>query len=170
VVAQPQRLGRLKAGERRVAGDRAQPPHAHPILKLHALGAGALVVPEERRPDHPSVAVEEDRSVHLPGEADRLDSRGRRRGELAQYVAASPPPGVRFLLSPAGLGRQQRILARGAPDHGAIGGDENALGAAGANIQADGETVPHECDPSGSAAAHDHVPITSDSAVAAPPA
>ena len=41
------------------------------LLDLGALRAGALVVPEDRRPQHPVGGVEQDEPVHLAGQADR---------------------------------------------------------------------------------------------------
>ena len=66
-------FGRREAGQRSVAGqlDQAREPDA--LLDLGALGRRPLVVPEDRRPQHPLVRVEGDEAVHLAGEADAGD-------------------------------------------------------------------------------------------------
>ena len=71
VVAQPQQLGRREAGEGAVSGQRDQPLDAQALLDLFALGRRALVVPEDRGPQHAALLVLHDEPVHLAGVADR---------------------------------------------------------------------------------------------------
>ena len=71
VAPHPQQLRRGEPGQRAVAGQLDQTLEADPLLDLGALGRGAAVVPEDRRPQHALVAVEQDEPVHLPGEAER---------------------------------------------------------------------------------------------------
>ena len=80
VLAHPQQLGRGEAFQRRVGGARddfGQPDLAFDGL---ALRPGALVAPENGRPDRLVALVEERRAVHLAGEPDSPDGRGVRRG------------------------------------------------------------------------------------------
>ena len=103
VVADPDELGGGEAGERVVAGDRDEPLRADDLADQVALGAGPLVVPEDRRPEDLVGGVEEDGAVHLAGEADgddvvagdaRVGEDGPDRGDRAV------PPQARVLLAP----------------------------------------------------------------------
>ena len=58
-----------------------------PPLDLLALGGGALVVPEDRGPDHPVALVEGDEPVHLAREADSRGVLGVRRAASAASLA-----------------------------------------------------------------------------------
>ena len=71
VVPQPEELRRREPRERAVARQLDQPREADALLDLRALGGGALVVPEDRGPQHAVGRVERDEPVHLAGEADR---------------------------------------------------------------------------------------------------
>ena len=70
------------------------------LLDLGALGGRALVVPEDRRPQHLSVRVEQDEPVHLPGEPDRpvlqpAQRRARRaRHQSSGSCSAQPGCGI----------------------------------------------------------------------------
>ena len=58
VIADPEQLRGGEAGERIVARDRDQSLRAHRRANGVALGRGALVVPEDRRPKRPPVPIE----------------------------------------------------------------------------------------------------------------
>ncbi len=81
-----------------------------PLLDLRALDRGALVVPEDRGPDHVACGVEDDEAVHLAGEPDpgHLAS----RGDLGEGSLGGPPPVLGVLLRPAGPRRGQRVPLR----------------------------------------------------------
>ena len=81
VAAQPEELRRREAGQRAVAGQRDQPLEPDPRLDLRALLAGALVVPEDRRPQHPLVGVEA-RRARASGPRGRSRP-ARRRGRAS---------------------------------------------------------------------------------------
>ena len=79
VPAQPEELRRREPRQRPVAGQRDQPLEPDALLDLGALGPGALVVPEDRRPHDAAGRVERDEAVHLAGEPDPRDLARRRR-------------------------------------------------------------------------------------------
>ena len=81
VSAQPEQLRRREAGERPVAGERDQPLEADALLDLGALGAGALVVPEDRRA--------EDAVLRRRGRRDRASGRRSRLGAASTPRRAS---------------------------------------------------------------------------------
>ena len=101
VLSQPEQLRRGEPGQRAVAGERDQPLETDLLLDLRALGLRPLVVPEDRRAEHPLVLVEDDEPVHLPGEADRPV------GKTGEACLGRPPPVLGVLLRPAGLGCAQ---------------------------------------------------------------
>ncbi len=134
VVAQPEQFRRREARERAVARQRGQPREPERRLDLAALGAGALVVPDDRRPQHAVIGVERDQAVHLTGEPDAL----RRTGGGAQpreHGLRRPPPILRILLSPAGARRRQRIPGIRGRDDATVGIEGEPLDAAGADVQ-----------------------------------
>ena len=93
-------FGAVKPGSARLPVSSISRCEPDALLDLVALGAGALVVPEDRRPQDPSLRVEGDEAVHLPGEADPAPRRHRAgRGRLG-----GAPPVLGVLLGPAGLG------------------------------------------------------------------
>ena len=61
----------------RLPGQGDQPVEPDPLLDLGALGPRALVVPEDRGPDHAIRRVEGDEAVHLAREPDPGDPRPR---------------------------------------------------------------------------------------------
>ncbi len=127
LVAQPEDLGGLEAGERGVPGDRDQPRRADCGGDRRALRRRALVVPEEGRADHGVGVVEEDRAVHLAGqaEADNLARAAKLRCDRAYGLPCGPTPLLRVLLGPAGMRRGERVLdrSRGGDHPGLVHGD-----------------------------------------------
>ena len=71
MLAQPQHLGCLKSGDRGVPRDLDQSRRADLLGDGPALTVGALVAPKQGRTDHAIGIVEENRSVHLPGQTHR---------------------------------------------------------------------------------------------------
>ena len=107
VAAQPEQLRRGEAGQRAVAGERDQPLEPDALLDLRALGSGALVVPEDRRPQH-AVRRRRGRRARASGR------RGRSRPVAAERARARlgrAPPVLGILLRPAGLRRRERVLS-----------------------------------------------------------
>ena len=84
MLAHPGEFRRREAGHGDVAGDRAQRRQRR--LKLHALRRGATVVPQHAGPEHAVPGVEQHRTMHLPGQADRGRSRERGRSLPAERV------------------------------------------------------------------------------------
>ena len=132
VPAQPQELRRGEARERAVPGQLDQPRQSDPLLDLRALGPRALVVPEDRRPEHCVVGPERDEAVHLAREAERI---AVLPAELRQRRAARLPPVLRVLLGPARLRRRERVLALDAGEHLSGRRDRDRLDAGRADVQ-----------------------------------
>ncbi len=87
VVAHPEQFGKSEAGEDRV-GDRFEDLFAsHGPVDEIDLGLAALVAPDEGGADHGVGAVEDDQAMHLAGEADAADVRGRARRTLREHAA-----------------------------------------------------------------------------------
>ena len=133
VAAYPEQLRSREAGQRAIAGQRDQPLEPDPRLDLLALRTGALVVPENRRAQHPLLGVEAHEPVHLTGEADpgRLDAEIRERG-LARL-----PPVLGILLRPARPGGRERIAALRPGDDLALRRQRERLDAGRADVEPD---------------------------------
>src|SRR5439155_3902316 len=119
-------------------GQRDQPLKADALLDLGTLGRGALVVPEDRRPQDAVVLVEADEAVHLSGEADGrgpVPDPGKRRLRRA-------PPVLRVLLGPARPRRRERVLLLGARAHVAGRRDRERLDAGRADVEPDEDRLP----------------------------
>ena len=95
--------------------------------------AGALVVPEDRRPEHAVVRVERDEAVHLAGQPDR----GRLDAEIRERRLRRLPPVLGILLAPSRLRRRQRIAALRPRDDLAALGHGDRLDAGRADVEAD---------------------------------
>ncbi|MDR6548915.1 hypothetical protein J2736_000098 [Paenibacillus qinlingensis] len=76
MLPEPKELRRGEAGQRLIACEAAELGFADGRLDVGALLRGALIAPEQRRPDNLLRLVEEDRPVHLAGEANTCDTRG----------------------------------------------------------------------------------------------
>src|SRR5690606_27679026 len=120
-----------EAGERRV-GDHLDElfAAAGAFFDFFALRASTLIVPEERSANDSVLFVEEDRAVHLAGEADafdvgRLQLRAFHDG--ADGADRGLPPVFRILLAPEWLGGVERILGRRFGKHFAFFVDGDGL-------------------------------------------
>ena len=134
VLLHPEDLGRREAGERVVAGNGDEARLAQAGAHLVALGARALVVPEDGRAQDLAGLVQEDQPVHLPGEADGGDRLGvdPRLGEdAADALHGAVPPEVGVLFGPEGFGGLVVVLACGDGDDVALFVDEQGLGGGG---------------------------------------
>src|SRR6266545_7213291 len=94
VPADPEQLRRREACERAVPRQLNEPCEPDPLFDLGALCFRALVVPEDRRPQHAILVVEDDEPVHLTREADC----GRLAPECGKRMLSCPPPVFRILL------------------------------------------------------------------------
>ena len=134
VPAKPEELRSREAGQGAVARKRDEALEPHSLLDLGALGASALVVPEDRRPQRAQTGVEADEPVHLAGQPDRGDRAAAQRG---QRPLAGTPPVLRVLLGPPWPRGRERVLLDGLPQHlaGRCHGDR--LDSGRADVQAD---------------------------------
>jgi hypothetical protein len=119
----PQDLRGGEPGQGVVAGRRDELGTTDQAADLVALRLGALVVPEDRGPQHLPAVVEQDQAVHLPGEADRAHLRageprlGERRSD--RHDRRVPPQG-RGLLRPQRVGRVDVVVRPADGDDGAV--------------------------------------------------
>jgi hypothetical protein len=115
VVPDPDELRRGEPGQRVVAGDRDQPLGPDGPADRVAFRTGALVVPQNRRPENVAGRIEQDRAVHLAGQADRRHVRpaGLGGGEHGADGRHRPvPPEVWLLLAPQRARDAERVLGR----------------------------------------------------------
>ena len=144
VVADPDELRSREAGQRVVAGDRDEPLRPDGGPDRVALGGGALVVPQDRRPEDAVRVVQQHEAVHLAGQPDRGDvarpgcrSRPGRTGSRR-----SPrPTTARVLLAPERLRDVVRVLGDADPGDRARLVDEDGLRRRGRDV--DPEDVAH---------------------------
>ena len=107
VLFHPKNFGRGEAGKRVVAGDAHEIFLAKPQAHIIALFAGALVVPEDGRPQGFAVFVQQYQPVHLAAHADRGDLRRIDTGLIqrrAHALHGAVPPQVGVLFAPQGWG------------------------------------------------------------------
>ena len=127
-----------------IAMTRSRP---EPAVDLVALGMGARVVPQAA-----PGGSDRRRRRGTPSRASGPTGRCRRRScslavaaRLRSTASTGLPPRFRLLLGPAGSRRQQGI-GRGCPrEHGAARGQQDALGAAGADVDADRDRLVGPC-------------------------
>ena len=134
VAPHPQQLGQGEAGEGRVERQLDEAGGADRGGDRVALGAGALIAPEQRGPDHLILRVEQRRTVHLAGKAHRRDGGAVDPGVgqgAADGLARRAPPVRRVLFGPARSRRGEGdVLRRRRPDDAAGGVDHERPGAA----------------------------------------
>jgi hypothetical protein len=117
VAAQPQHLGQLEPGDRRVAGALHETLAADAAGDLVDLLGGALVVPQQGRVERSPVGSARHHAVHLPGQGDRRDALAvDRGGDLCERALGGRTPGVGVLLRPTGPWRLQVEGVVGARD------------------------------------------------------
>ena len=110
------------------------------LLDLGALRGGALVVPEDRRPQHAVRRVERHQPVHLARQADPGGLAGR--AQLLQHRLRGVPPQLGVLLGPARPRGGERVLALGAREHRAVVGERDPLDGGGAYVEPDRRHAP----------------------------
>src|SRR6187402_69504 len=106
VRSQPEELRRREPRQRTIARQADQPLEADPLLDLDAFSLGALVVPEDRRPHHGAVGVEDDQAVHLARETDPEEVEPT---HLLEGLLGRRPPVRGILLGPARAWRRERV-------------------------------------------------------------
>jgi hypothetical protein len=113
VGAEPEQLGCGQPRHGRDTGDAPEP--RHPLLEEPTLGFSPGVVPQDGGAQHPIGAVEQHRTVHLPGQAQRPNRAQLVRplgAQAGQDRARGGPPVGRVLLGPERprSGDGQRLL------------------------------------------------------------
>ena len=145
VLAHPKELGRSESFQRWIG--RARDDLGKPDLALDglALGGGALVAPENGRPDGPIAGVQERGAMHLAGEPDSADDRRVRRhpDAGAEGLEGRAFPGVGVLLGPAGLRGVHGIFRRVGGQDASVASDQHRPRAGGAEVQAQQQSVAH---------------------------
>src|SRR5438067_1035084 len=131
VAAKPEELRRGKPRQRAIARERDQPLEPDPLLDLGALGARALVVPEDRRPQQTLALAEHDEPVHLAAEPDRALRKPRERR------LRGPPPVLRILLGPTRPRSRERISLLRRGEHLAVRRDRDGLDGGRADVEPD---------------------------------
>ena len=132
VPAEPEQLGAVNPVSARFPVS-AMEVGADALLDLIALGAGALVVPEDRRADlHGRRPVEDDEAVHLAREA-RCRRRDARSATSRSADSAARDPRLGILLGPAGLRRREPVAPGRDREHLALGRKRKRLDAGGAD-------------------------------------
>ena len=135
VPAEPEELRRGEARERAVARQLDQPVEPDALLDLGALRARALVVPEDRRPQHFEAAVERDEAVHLARQPDRP------LGEPREHGLRRAPPVGGILLGPPGSRRRERVLLLRDREDVAARRHRHALDAGRADVDPDQDVL-----------------------------
>jgi hypothetical protein len=101
---------------------------------------GALVAPDERGAHNFVGGVQQNRAMHLAGEADACYFFGANRRFLQSFFyrdAAGAPPIARILFGPATLRRSERLMLFRPRRHDDTRGvHQQRAGAAGANVNA----------------------------------
>ena len=113
VPPHPDELRGRVARQRAVPRERDESREPELALDLLAFGGGALIVPEDRRPEHPLLGVECDEPVHLAREPDPGHVVRGQRGERCLRRA---PPELGILLCPAGPRRLEPVALLGPRD------------------------------------------------------
>ena len=143
-LANPEDLRRGETGQRRVAGHIDElASAAGGAFEVAALGDGALVVPEDGRPQGRRVlgpvVRQQHQPVHLTAQADARDGRAfdlRLADDLARRLARGGPPLLRILLRPARLRRADVMLRRGRGPHASAAIADQCLRARCPNVDA----------------------------------
>ena len=138
VAADPQQFRQREIGERGIRRQLEQPIAADGVVQPPALGLGALVAPDDRRPQDRAARVEQHRAVHLSGETDARDGIGRDAGlrqDRAQRILRRAPPVGGILLGPRRTRRgKRRVLRRRRAQERAVFSKQQRARAAGADI------------------------------------
>jgi len=99
VLLHPLQLRGGKAGHHQVAGDAASVRHL--LLQLPALRGAASIVPQNGRPQHPLLRIQQRRAMHLAGQPDGSYPLQRLlRGQPGQGGVGCLPPLLRVLFRP----------------------------------------------------------------------
>ena len=132
MLLDPEDLRRSESRQGIVAGNLDQIFATDARANLVAFIAATLIVPEDRGPEDLSFIVEQDESVHLAGQANRLDGFAGGTGERADdAVQSGVPPLARILFGPKRVGREKVKWSCGAAHDAPVAIDEQRFGAGG---------------------------------------
>jgi hypothetical protein len=140
VRADPEQLGECEIRKRRIRRELENARPADRFVQPPAFLFGALIAPDEGRPEDAAVRVEQHGSVHLTGQSDARDRfRGdptRGDGRSNRLLTGAPPVG-RVLLGPGRARRCERrvIGGRRREERAAVVEDQRTR-AAGADVDA----------------------------------
>ena len=140
VLLHPQNLGRGEACQRVITRNAHQIFLAQPQAHIIALFAGALVVPQDSRPQRYALLVQQHQPVHLPAHTDRGHLRRIDAGLLQRRAHAlhrAVPPQIGVLFAPQRLWRLERVLGRAHSDDFALPINDQGLGSRGRGVDAD---------------------------------
>ena len=113
VLPHPQELRRGEAGEGDVGGQGGEFFPAQPVVQLFHLFCRAPIVPQDGGTDHLIVFVQHHQPMHLAGAADpRHVPAVASPQQFGDPLQEGPSPVLGVLLTPARVGRAQRIVLR----------------------------------------------------------
>jgi hypothetical protein len=148
VVLQPQRLGFDEPGGDPVAVDAVDRRFAHSLSDLVTLSIGPTVHPDHRPVQRPALRVDRQRHADEPRQRDPGHAVGEAtslRQAAANALHDRSPIVVRFLLRPARLGMEQRMLGGRGGDHLVrLRVEDRRLDVGGTDIDTDAEVSGHE--------------------------
>ena len=113
VFADPEKFGEREVGERWVAGELNDAGEAEDFFKFPRLFFGALITPNDGRANDVARGVQQNRAMHLTGEADTRHVIGSYVCLLHRFFyrcATGAPPIEWVLFGPAILWRCKRLM------------------------------------------------------------
>ncbi len=140
MLAQPHDLAGGETGDQSVGGGlQHRVETAHLPGDPQAFLLTALVVPQNRPPDHGAVRVEGDETVHLPAESDShhlAAPTGQCGGDLTDTGIGGLPPILGILFAPAEVLAEKGITPVGGGEHRPVRVHRHHLAGRGADIDA----------------------------------
>ena len=143
VFADPEKFGEREIGKRRIASELNDAGEAKDFFKFSRLFFGALITPNDGWANDVARGVQQNRAVHLTGEADARDVIGRCLCLLHRFFyrcATGAPPIEWVLFGPAILRRCKGLmLMRAGCDDSASFVNEKRACTGGSNVNAQKE-------------------------------
>ena len=140
VIAHPEDFGSLEPGQSRITRDGEESFSADFLGDFGALCCGTLIVPQQGRADDGVGVVEEDRAVHLTGQADAADvCRVDATDDGADCLLGATPPIRGVLFAPERLWGRNGVLGESAGDNGTFAITDDCFGAGRSDIEPDEE-------------------------------
>ena len=143
VFADPEKSGECEIGEGRIAGELNDAGEAKDFFKFPRLSFSALITPNDGRANDVARGVQQNRAVHLTGEADTRHVLGRCVCLLHRFFnrcATGAPPIEWVLFGPAILRRCKGLmLMRAGCDDSASFVNEKRARTGGSNVDAQKE-------------------------------